>query len=457
MIARQFSYAPLGSKFGDRFKTGQAIRDQHGHDESHHPTSAPDAVIFPRTTEEVSEIMAYCFQEEIPVVPFGAGTSLEGHVSAPRGGICLNLSEMNRILEVNQGDLDCTVEAGVTRMQLNAHLRSTGLFFAIDPGSDATIGGMASTRASGTNAVRYGTMRENVIALKVVLSDGRIIRTARRARKSSAGYDLTRIFVGAEGTLGIITEITLRLHGIPEVTSAAVCAFPNISKAVNAAITIMQLGIPIARMELLDAAQIRAVNHYSRTSYAETDTLFFEFHGSEMGVKEQIELVRQLTDMHDGENFKWASSSEERSQLWLARHTAYYATVALRPNARGWSTDVCVPISRLPECITLTHKMLEGSSIPATIVGHVGDGNFHVIFALDPSSSEEIAEVADLNSRIVELALRLDGTCTGEHGVGIGKKKYMYAEHGEAIGVMAAIKRALDPTAILNPGKVLPD
>jgi D-lactate dehydrogenase (cytochrome) len=457
MLEKTPLYAVLKDRFGDRFSAARAIRDQHGRDESYHPASAPDAVIFPQTTEEVAEIMVYCHAEGIPVVPFGAGTSLEGHVIALKGGICLDMSRMNRIIAVNQGDLDCTVEAGVTRMQLNSHLRNTGLFFPIDPGPDATIGGMASTRASGTNAVRYGTMREAVLSLKVVMADGRIIRTARRARKSSAGYDLTRVFVGAEGTLGIITEVTLRLHGIPETISAAVCTFPNVGKAVETASSVMQFGIPIARMEVLDTAQMRAVNRYSKTAYTEADTLFFEFHGTPNGVKEQIDLVRQITDEHGGAEFKWADTPEERIHLWHARHNAFYATVALRPDARGWTSDVCVPISQLPECITLTQQLLVGSSIPATIVGHVGDGNFHVIFAINPSSAVEVAEVAALNERIVELALRFDGTCTGEHGVGIGKKKYLHAEHGEAVAVMAAIKAALDPTGILNPQKILPN
>lgn len=450
-------YAALVERFGDRFSTATPLRDQHGRDESYHPASPPDAVVFPQTTEEVAEIMAYCHAGGIPVVPFGAGTSLEGHVIALKGGICIDMSRMNHIIAVNQEDLDCTVEAGVTRHQLNARLRDTGLFFPIDPGPDATIGGMASTRASGTNAVRYGTMRESVLSLKVVMADGRIIRTARRARKSSAGYDLTRIFVGAEGTLGVITEVTLRLHGIPETISAAVCTFPNIAMAVETASTIMQLGIAIARMELLDTAQIQAVNRYSKTAYSEADTLFFEFHGSPNGVKEQIELVRQIAVEHGGTEFKWAETPEERNHLWHARHNAFYATMALRPGARGWTSDVCVPISRLPNCISLTQQLLIKSSIPATIVGHVGDGNFHVIFAIDPSSAAEAAEVAALNERIVELALQFDGTCTGEHGVGIGKKKYLHAEHGDAVAVMAAIKAALDPVGILNPQKILPN
>lgn len=444
-------------RFGDRFSASAAVREQHGRGEAHHPTVAPDAVLFPETTEEVAEIVRACVAAGLPVIPHGAGTSLEGHLSAEQGGVCVDLSRMNRVLSVNPEDLDCTVEPGVTREQLNAYLRDSGLFFPVDPGANASIGGMASTRASGTNAVRYGTMRENVLSLTVVLPDGRIVRTARRARKSSAGYDLTHLFVGAEGTLGIITEITLRLYGIPETMSAALCHFPDVDDAVGAAISIIQLGIPVARMELMDRALVNAVNAFSHTSLPVADTLAFEFHGAETIVAEQVAMVREIVAEHGAADFQWATSAEERAKLWKARHQAYYAVIAQRPGCKGWSSDVCVPVSRLGECIHFTRDLLAQSAIPAFILGHVGDGNYHVVFAVDPASPSEMEEVAAINRAMVEKAISVDGTCTGEHGIGTGKIGYMRAEHGDvAIELMAALKHAVDPRGLMNPGKILP-
>jgi D-lactate dehydrogenase (cytochrome) len=445
----------LRARFGDRLSTAAAIREQHGKDESYHQPYAPDAVVFVHSTEEVQEVVRLCAAEKVPVVPFGTGTSLEGHVAALQGGICLDLSQMNRVLRVSPEDLDVTVEAGVTRKQLNEHLRDTGLFFPIDPGANASLGGMTATRASGTNAVRYGTMRENVLALTVVLADGRIIRTARRARKSAAGYDLTRIFVGSEGTLGVITEVTLRLYGIPEAISAAVCPFPTIEDAVDTVIETIQSGVPVARIELLDDVQMDAINRYSKFSYKVAPTLFFEFHGTTRGVEEQVGQVKAIAAEHGARDFQWASTQEERSKLWQARHEAYYAALALKPGSKGWATDVCVPISRLAECISETKRDLANSFVPAPLVGHVGDGNFHLSFLIDPGKPEEIAEAARLNERLVHRAIAMDGTCTGEHGVGWGKIDFLLAEHGEAVSVMRQIKKALDPDNIMNPGKIV--
>jgi D-lactate dehydrogenase (cytochrome) len=447
--------ASLQQRLGDRLSTSAAICEQHGKDESYHAPHAPDAVAFVESTEEVAAIVGVCAQYQTPVIAFGTGTSLEGHVAALRGGVCIDLSRMNRVIRVNAEDLDATVEAGVTRKQLNEYLRDTGLFFPIDPGADASLGGMAATRASGTNAVRYGTMRENVLALTVVLADGRIIRTARRARKSAAGYDLTRLFVGSEGTLGIITEVTVRLYGIPEAISAAVCAFPTIAAAVDTVIQTIQNGVPVARIELLDEAQIDAINKYSKLDHKIAPTLFFEFHGSNAGVAEQVGIVEALAAEQGGDDFRWATSPEERSKLWQARHDAYYAALALRPGAKGWPTDVCVPISRLAECIGETKRDLAQSAIPSALAGHVGDGNFHLIFIIDPQSPKEIAEANRLNDRMVTRALAMEGTCTGEHGIGYGKMDFLVAEHGEAISVMRSIKQALDPDNILNPGKII--
>ncbi len=440
---------------GPRLSTSAAVCEQHGRDESYHTPHPPDVVVFAESTDEVAGIVKACARRQVPVIPFGAGTSLEGHVAALHGGVCIDLGAMDQVVAVNPEDMDATVQAGVTRAQLNTYLRDTGLFFPIDPGAEASIGGMTATRASGTNAVRYGTMRENVLALIVVLADGRVIRTSRRARKSSAGYDLTRLFVGSEGTLGVITEITLRLYGIPEAISAAVCAFPSVADAVNTVILTIQSGVPVARIELLDKRQMEAVNTYSDLEYAAAPTLFFEFHGTERAVAEQAETVQAIAADLGGENFAWATRPEDRDKLWKARHDALYASLALRPGCRGWVTDVCVPISRLAECITETTADLEKSPLIATIVGHVGDGNFHVVLLVDPDQAEEIAEAERFNERLVMRALAMDGTCTGEHGIGHGKMDFLIAEHGEAVGVMRAIKQALDPDNIMNPGKIV--
>ena len=445
----------LRQLLGDRLSTSTAVCDQHGRDESYHAPHSPDAVAFARSTEEVSAIVRLCSSHKAPVIAFGAGTSLEGHVAALAGGVCIDLSQMNRILRINAEDLDAVVEAGVTRKQLNEHLRDTGLFFPIDPGADASLGGMAATRASGTNAVRYGTMRENVLSLTVVLADGRVIRTARRARKSAAGYDLTRLFIGSEGTLGIITEVTVRLYGIPEAISAAVCAFPTIEDAVNTVILTIQIGVPVARIELLDEAQMAATNKYSKLNHKVAPTLFFEFHGTTAGVAEQAETVKSIAADYGGNDFRWATTPEERSKLWQARHDAYYAALALRPGSKGWATDVCVPISRLAECISETQRDLADSPIPSALVGHVGDGNFHLVFMIDPQRPDEIAEAGRLNERMVARALAMEGTSTGEHGVGYGKMDFLVSEHGEALSVMRSIKKALDPDNILNPGKIV--
>jgi D-lactate dehydrogenase (cytochrome) len=447
--------ASLRTRLGDRLSTSAAVCEQHGKDESYHAPHAPDAVAFVRDTQEVAAIVSLCAKHKTPVIAFGTGTSLEGHVAALKGGVCIDLSQMNRVLRVGAEDLDATVEAGVTRKQLNEYLRDTGLFFPIDPGADASLGGMAATRASGTNAVRYGTMRENVLSLTVVLADGRVIRTASRARKSAAGYDLTRLFVGSEGTLGVITEVTVRLYGIPEAISAAVCAFPTIAAAVDTVILTIQSGVPVARIELLDEAQIDAINKYSKLDHRVAPTLFFEFHGTPAGVAEQVETVKEIAAEHGGDDFRWANTPEERSKLWQARHDAYYAALALRPGSKGWPTDVCVPISRLAECIAETKRDLAQSAIPSALAGHVGDGNFHLIFMIDPQSKEEIAEASRLNDRMVNRALAMEGTCTGEHGIGYGKMDFLIAEHGEAVSVMRSIKQALDPDGIMNPGKIV--
>lgn len=440
---------------GDRLSTATAILEQHGKDESFHPTMPPEAVVFAKSTDEVSRIVTACAERNVPVIPFGTGTSLEGHVAALQGGVSIDVTQMNEVLQVNAEDLDCRVQPGVTRKQLNEHLRDTGLFFPIDPGAAASLGGMAATRASGTNAVRYGTMRENVLSLEVVTADGRIIRTARRSKKSSAGYDLTRLFVGSEGTLGVITEVTVKLYGIPEAISSAVCSFPDMESAVNTVILICQSGIPVARMELLDALQMDACNRYSDLDYPVAPTLFFEFHGSEAGVQEQVAQVNRITSEFGASDFKWATRTEDRNKLWQARHDAYYAGLALRPNSKGIATDVCVPISRLAECLLETQKDIAESGLIAPIVGHVGDGNFHLVIAVDPDDQDEMRRAEALNDRMVQRALDMDGTCTGEHGVGYGKIDYLEAEHGEAISVMRDIKRALDPKNIMNPGKII--
>jgi len=445
----------LQGLLGARLSTSVAVCEQHGRDESYHAVHAPDAVAFAQSTEEVAEIVKVCARHKTPVIPFGSGTSLEGQVMALHGGICIDTSHMKEILEVNNEDLDCRVQAGTQRLQLNEYLRDTGLFFPIDPGANATLGGMVATCASGTNAVRYGTMRENVLGLTVVLADGRIIRTGGRARKSAAGYDLTRLFVGSEGTLGVITEVSLRLYGIPEAISAAVCAFDTLAGAVNTVILTIQSGIPIARIELLDEVQMNAINKYAKMSYPVQPTLFFEFHGSEGGVREHAERVGEIAADCGGHEFSWAILPEERSRLWQARYDAYYAALALRPGSKGWATDVCVPISRLAECILETRKDIEASNLMAPIVGHVGDGNFHVTFVIDPDDPEEMKRAEALNERMVMRALALGGTCTGEHGIGTGKMHFLVAEHGEAVAAMRQIKVAFDPDNIMNPGKIL--
>jgi D-lactate dehydrogenase (cytochrome) len=447
--------AELRALLGDRLSTAAAVREQHGKDESYHPVVPPDAVAFVETTDEAAAVVKACARHRVPVVPFGTGTSLEGGVAALRGGVSVDVSGMKRVLRVSQDDLDCTVEAGVTRKQLNEHLKATGLFFPIDPGADASLGGMAATRASGTNAVRYGTMRENVLGLTVVLADGRVVRTGGRARKSSAGYDLTRLFVGSEGTLGIITEVTLRLHGVPERISSAVCAFPSIRAAVDTVIQTIQSGVPVARIELLDELTVDAVNRYSRLDLPVVPHLFLEFHGTEAGVAEQAELVGALAEEHGGSGFAWTTVAEERTRLWQARHDAYYASLALRPGSKGWATDVCVPISRLADCIDATKADVAASGLMAPLVGHVGDGNFHLVFLVDPDDADEMSRAEAVNGRMIERALAMGGTCTGEHGVGYGKMAYVEKEHGEAVEVMRAVKRALDPDGILNPGKVV--
>ena len=412
-------------------------------------------VVFPETTEEVCRIVKVCAGRQVPIIPYGTGTSLEGHIAALRGGVCIDLGRMNNIIAVNDEDLDVIVEAGVTREQLNRHLSDRGLFFPIDPGADASLGGMAATRASGTNAVRYGTMREGVLALCVVMADGRVIRTSRRARKSAAGYDLTRLFVGSEGTLGVITEVTLRLHGIPDAISSAVVSFPTMEGAVATVIATIQMGVPIARIELLDDVQMDAINKYSGLDYPVQSTLFLEFHGTEAGVAEQAEQVEEICQDQGGGNFKWAVKVEDRNKLWKARHMALYAALAMRPGARAWPTDVCVPISRLAECIAETKKDLAESPLMAPLVGHAGDGNFHLVLLIDPEKEDEMAEARRLNERLIMRALAMEGTCAGEHGIGYGKMEFLPAEHGEAMTVMRAVKQALDPDNIMNPGKIV--
>lgn len=450
--------AALSQCFGNRFSTSPAVCAHHGKDESSLPPAPPDAVVFARTTEEVGAVAALCHTHRVPLIPYGTGTSLEGHLHAVRGGVCVDLSQMNRVLAIRPEDLDATVEAGVTRKALNAALHGTGLFFPIDPGADASLGGMAATRASGTNAVRYGTMREAVLAATVVLPDGRIIKTGSRAKKSAAGYDLTRLFVGSEGTLGIITELTVRLRPLPEAIASAICAFPDIAAAVDTVIQTIQLGIPVARIEILDALSIRAINRYSKTSLREAPTLFFELHGSPAGVAEQTAALRALAAEHGGMDFEWADQPEDRSRLWQARHDAYYACLGLQPGARSITTDVCVPISRLAECIAATRADLEQTGLVAPLLGHVGDGNFHMLLLVDSDDSAQLAQAHDFAQRLAERAIAMDGTCSGEHGIGLGKRKYMAREHGEdTLAIMRAIKNAIDPENIMNPGKILPD
>jgi D-lactate dehydrogenase (cytochrome) len=445
----------LGIRFGARFSTAVAVREQHGRDESVYATTPPEAVVFCESTEEVAFVVALASQHAVPVIPFGVGSSLEGHLLAVQGGVSIDLSRMNRVVRVNAEDLTVTVESGVTREQLNREIRDTGLFFPIDPGANASIGGMSATRASGTNAVRYGTMRENVLGFTVVTASGEIIRTGTRAKKSAAGYDLTRLFVGSEGTLGVMTEITLKLYPLPESVSAAICHFPSIDAAVRTTIQIIQMGVPIARCELLDANAIRGVNKHSQLTLREAPMLLMEFHGSEAGVKEQAATVQEIANEHGGEEFQYASTPEERTKLWTARHRAYFAALQTRPGCRCQSTDTCVPISHLAESINESIAEAEATGIPYWVVGHVGDGNFHLSYLIDPNDPAEWATVERLGVQMVERALRLEGTCSGEHGIGLHKMGYLVDEAGEgAVDMMRQIKRALDPKNIMNPGKV---
>src|SRR5262245_30370382 len=447
----------LRNILGERLSTGDSVREHHSHGESWHEPGRPDAVAFPETTDEVATIVQLCAHGKVPVIAFGMGSSLEGHVNAVRGGVTVDFGRMTRVVRLSVEDLDVTVEAGLTHRKLDDHLKNTGLMFPIDPGADATVGGMTATRASGTTAVRYGTMRENVLGLTVVLADGRIIHTGGRARKSSSGYDLTRLFVGSEGTLGVITEITLRLYGRPEAVRATVFLFESMEGAANTVSQTIQLGIPVARIEIIDEAQLRVVNAYSKTDYPLAPTLFFEFHGvSDVSVEDQIRAVEEIAREHGAKGFKWASTLEDRNTLWQARHNAYYAAVASRPGARAWTTDICVPISHLAECILETQADLREANVVAPLVGHAGDGNFHLIIMLNPDDPQEFATVTRISERLVERALKFGGTCSGEHGVGFGKLKYLPAEHGEALDVMRSIKRAIDPHNLMNPGKLIP-
>ncbi len=453
--AAQGVIAALAARYGNRLSTAASVREQHGHTTTWIENQPPDAVFLPHSTEEVQEVVRLCAAARVPVIAFGTGTSLEGQVNAPRGGICLDFREMNRVLAVHAEDLDCVIEPGITRKQLNEYLRDKGLFFPIDPGADASLGGMAATRASGTNAVRYGTMKDNVLSLKVVLANGEVIATARRAKKSAAGYDLTRLMVGSEGTLGIITELTLRLSGIPEAIASGVCPFPSVEAACNAAILTIQSGIPVARIELLDEMQVKASNAYSKLTLPETPMLFLEFHGSEASVAEQSGRFGEIASELGGGPFDWATKAEDRSKLWQARHDGYWAVMGLRPGVRALSTDVCVPISRLAECIAETKKDLATSHLLAPLLGHVGDGNFHLVLLIDRENPADIAEAERLNDRMVNRAIAMGGTCTGEHGIGSYKMKYLDREHGEAVNLMRLIKRSIDPGNIMNPGKVL--
>ena len=447
----------LKQQFGERFNTGAAIREQHAHTTTWIANQPPDGVVFAQSTQEVADVVKICAAHKVPIIPFGTGTSLEGHVNAPAGGISIDVSQMAEVLEVNAGDLDCRVQPGVTRMALNTHLRDQGLFFPIDPGADASIGGMAATRASGTNAVRYGTMKDNVLSVEAVMANGEIIRTASRARKSSAGYDLTRLMVGSEGTLGIITEVTLRLQGIPEAISAASCSFPTIEAACEAVMAVIQYGLPVARIELLDALVVKAVNSYSKLTLPETPLLLLEFHGSEAGVAEQADTFGALSEEFGGTGYAATTTLEDRNKLWQARHDAYWAMLALRPGCKAVATDVCVPISKLAEAVgSANDKALEMNLI-APIVGHAGDGNFHASLLVDMEDADEVARAEDFVSWLNDRAIALGGTCTGEHGIGQGKRPYLRKELGAAVDVMGAIKQALDPDGIMNPGKILPN
>ena len=446
----------LQTRFGANCSTAMVIREQHGRDESaftHVPP--PAAVVFAEKTKDVADAVKLAAKYQVPVIPFGVGSSLEGHLLAVQGGISVDVSRMNKVLSINAEDLTVTVQPGVTRKQLNEEIKSTGLFFPIDPGADASIGGMSATRASGTNAVRYGTMRENVLALEVVTANGDVIRTGTRAKKSAAGYDLTRLFVGSEGTLGVMTEITLRIYPLPEAVSAAICSFPSIEAAVHTTIAIIQMGVPIARVELLDGNTIRMVNNYAKLGLAETPMLLMEFHGSPAGVKEQAETVQEIASEYGGLSFEWATTPEERTRLWTARHNAYFAAIQSKPGCRAISTDTCVPISKLADCLLDSIVEADATGIPYFLVGHVGDGNFHFGYLIDPNNAQECATAEDLNHKLVNRALSLGGTCTGEHGIGLHKMDFLRAETGEgAVDMMRTIKRALDPNNIMNPGKI---
>jgi D-lactate dehydrogenase (cytochrome) len=446
--------ADIRLMLGDRLSTAQAVRDQHGKDQTWNVGAAPDAVAFVRSTDEVSQIVACCAAHRVPVIAYGTGTSLEGHFTAPFGGVCIDLSQMNEVLEINAADLDCRVQAGVTRKQLNVELRDQGLFFPIDPGADASLGGMTATRASGTNAVRYGTMKDNVLGLTVVMASGEVIRTGTRARKSSSGYDLTRLMVGSEGTLGIITEIQLKLHGIPESIASGVCRFPNVEACCNTTIETIQNGIPVARIELVDAEHIKAINAYSKLNYAHQPHLFVEFHGTAASTAEQTSRFQDIAQAHGAEGFQWVQAEEDRIKLWQARHDAFWATKNIKPGqSDAISTDVCVPISRLAQCVEETRLDLEANGIYGPMIGHVGDGNFHVGLFCDLNDLADVKRVKDAYARLIDRALAMGGTCTGEHGIGSGKVAYLAQEHGAALGTMQAIKRALDPLNIMNPGK----
>jgi D-lactate dehydrogenase (cytochrome) len=446
----------LAARFGNRLVTSQAVREQHANTITWIENEPPDAVVYPQSTEEVQDVVRICGERRVPVIAFGTGTSLEGHVNAPYGGVCIDLRDMNAVLAVHAEDLDCVVQPGITRKALNEHLRDQGVFFPIDPGADASLGGMAATRCSGTNAVRYGTMKDNVLALKVVMADGELMSTGRRAKKSSAGYDLTRLMVGAEGTLGVITELTLKLAGIPEAISGGICPFPSVEACCNATIMTIQSGIPVARIELLDALQVRAVNLYSKLSLRETPMLFLEFHGTEASVAEQSQRFGEIASEFGGGPFEWTIRPEQRTKLWEARHNAALSTFTLRPGAKMIPTDVCVPISRLAECVAETQADIAEHKLLAPIVGHVGDGNFHLTLLIDTDDAQEVEIAKAFNERLIGRALAMDGTCTGEHGVGQGKRKYLLTEHGApALAAMRAVKRALDPHDIMNPGKII--
>ena len=440
---------------GNRFTTSKAIRIEHSHDESWHvPKNIPDAITYPNNTNEVSKIISFAYKKNIPVIPFGTGTALEGHTHALKGGITINSSNMNQVIELNNADMDCRVQAGITRKELNNYIKDTGLFFPVDPGADASLGGMCATRASGTNTVRYGTIREQVMGLEVVMPDGKIINTGTRARKSAAGYDLTHLMLGSEGTLGFITEINLKLHGRPEAISAGVCTFKDLKGAVDTVIDSIQIGLPLSRIELLDEVQIKAINQYKKASHEVGPTLFVEIQGTPLGVKEQSEIFKEIANTNNALKFQWSDRSEEIEVLWSARHDAYYAALSLAPGKKAFTTDICVPISKLTDCILETKKDIEKSNIIAPIVGHVGDGNFHLIMLLDPENEKEVSEAKLLNDKLVNRALKMEGTSTGEHGIGIGKKEYLKIEQGLSVEVMSQIKKAIDPKNIMNPGKI---